>query len=173
MNAANLVLRPALKTMTTLIAMAFITMGLSVVTSSTATAQESATQQSMASRWTSDRYEFRVRHWINKRRANNGMSALTTVACATRTANRWSAHLAETDAFYHQDMGNLLSKCSAYYAGETLGRGGISPYRLVTMWMESAPHKAVLLSANAKRIGIGAVVDSHGQWLTTANFVKL
>ena len=159
---------PALKSLTAIVALALVTLGLSVISAS-----PSVAQQSMAARWTTDRYEVRVQQLINKQRASRGLVALKTAQCATQTASGWSRHLAAADAFYHQDMGNVLSKCNASYAGETLGKGGISPSRLVQLWMESPAHKAVLISEHPQSIGVSAVVDSHGQWLTAANFVRL
>jgi len=159
---------PALKSLTAIVALALVTLGLSVISAS-----PSVAQQSMAARWTTDRYEVRVQQLINQQRSSRGLVALRTAQCATQTASGWSRHLAAADAFYHQDMGNVLNKCNATYAGETLGKGGISPSRLVQMWMQSPTHKAVLISKYPHSIGIGAVVDSHGQWVTAANFVKL
>ncbi|QNN54057.1 CAP domain-containing protein [Nocardioides mesophilus] len=168
MTAANAWMRHALTTVAAVLATTLVAAGLVMATSSTATASES-----IATRWTPDTYEKKVRSWINHERAAHGMSQLTFVKCATRTATKWSQHLADTDEFYHQDMGHVLDACNAYYAGETLGRGNISPRRLVHLWMDSPGHRAVLLSKYAQRVGIGSMVDSHGQWLTAANFVKL
>jgi len=168
MTTPNNLLRPARKMVTVFVTVALVTLGLTVITSSASVAQ-----RSMASRWTPARYEVRVQHWINKERADRGLGALQRVRCAEGTAKNWSHHLVRADAFYHQDMGNVLRQCGANYAGETLGKGGISPFRLVQLWMQSPPHKAVLTSHYPHGIGIGAVVDSHGQWLTAANFVKL
>jgi cysteine-rich secretory family protein len=60
----------------------------------------------------------------------------------------------------------------AYYAGETLGRGAITPKTLVTMWMHSAPHRHVLMSKSPTRIGIGATPNAHGEWVVAANFMR-
>ncbi|HJR36919.1 MAG TPA: CAP domain-containing protein, partial [Nocardioidaceae bacterium] len=60
----------------------------------------------------------------------------------------------------------------AMYAGETLGRGAISPRRLVRMWMHSDGHRHVLLSRKSRRIGIGAVPDAYGRWVVAANFMR-
>jgi uncharacterized protein YkwD len=70
-------------------------------------------------------------------------------------------------------MTKLLYQCNAYYAGETLGKGAITPRTLVTMWMHSAPHRAVLMSRSPNRIGIGATPSASGEWVVAANFMKL
>jgi uncharacterized protein YkwD len=69
-------------------------------------------------------------------------------------------------------MTHLLNKCDAYYAGETLGRGAITPKTLVSMWMHSPPHRAVLMSKSPRRIGIGATPNARGEWVVAANFMR-
>lgn len=119
-----------------------------------------------------DTYEARVQKLINKRRTNNGLRRVRFIHCADGTAERWSRHLAANDLFYHQSMDVVLTKCDAVYAGETLGRGGMTPRRLVRMWMRSPGHRAVLLSRKARRIGVGATRDDQGRWVVAANFVR-
>ena len=69
-------------------------------------------------------------------------------------------------------MSYVLNRCDARYAGETLGRGTMSPRRLVTMWMRSPAHRSVLLSRKSRRIGVGVAPDRYGRWVITANFVR-
>jgi uncharacterized protein YkwD len=120
-----------------------------------------------------DTYEARVLKRVNAARAHHGLRALALAPCAVRVANRWSAHLASTGTFVHQSMQRLLRRCDARYVGETLGRGAMTPRTLVSMWMHSAPHRHVLLSRSARRIGIGATPDATGQWLVAATFMHL
>jgi uncharacterized protein YkwD len=120
---------------------------------------------------TSD-YEHRTLRQINRVRHNHHLRRLTFQSCANRVANRWSAHLASTNTFYHQSMTRLLKRCNAHYAGETLGIGSVTPRKLVSMWMHSAPHRHILLSKAPRRIGIGATPNSNGQWVTAANFFR-
>lgn len=120
----------------------------------------------------SDTYESQVQQLINVRRAAHGLPRLKFASCPDGTAEVWSRHLASTDEFYHQSMTGLLDKCNAMYAGETLGRGTMSPRTLVQMWMHSPPHRAVLLSSKSRRIGIGATYDAYGRWVVAANFVR-
>jgi uncharacterized protein YkwD len=117
-------------------------------------------------------YERNVQAWVNQVRRQHGRKPLTLAACADTSAERWAARLATRDAFYHQSMNALLRRCDARYAGETLGRGSITPRRLVQMWMQSPPHRKILLSAGPRRIGIGAVPNSRGEWVVAANFLR-
>lgn len=117
-------------------------------------------------------YATRVQRLVNKQRVARGLPRLRIATCPDGTATDWSAHLASTDSFYHQDMGSLLDRCDARYAGETLGRGSMGPRKLVRMWMASPAHRAVLLSSKPRRIGVGATPDSGGRWVVAANFVR-
>lgn len=147
-----------------------VALGLSVSTlAPAATAVQAAAGSATAT--APDTYEKRVQRLVNKRRANHDLPRLRMAACADNVAEDWSYYLAANDEFFHQSMSDVLDRCDARYAGETLGRGAISPKTLVTMWMNSPAHKDVLLSKHARRIGVGAYV-SGGQWVTAANFTK-
>lgn len=169
MNSFVVALRPALRALAVAITLALAAAGLGVLTSPAQAASGSSSVMSMSS----DTYEGRVQYWINKKRANRGLGKLRMQTCTDGTAERWAKYLATNDEFFHQDMGYVLDRCDAYYAGETLGRGSISPRHLVRLWMESPAHKDVLLSRSARRIGVGSYIDSVGQWVTAANFTKL
>ncbi len=168
MNAHTVALRPALRALVAGIVLALASFGLTAVSAVPANAASSSAIMSMSS----GTYESKVQYFVNRKRAKHGLGKLRIDSCADGTAERWAEHLAQTDSFYHQDMGNILDTCNSYYAGETLGRGTISPHRLVYLWMHSPAHRHVLLSKYAKRIGVGSYVDSHGQWVTAANFTK-
>ncbi len=117
-------------------------------------------------------YEKRVLDRVNKVRHQHDLRKLTVARCTDRFATRWSAHLAAADSFRHQSMTRLLNRCHAQYAGETLGRGTITPRTLVKMWMASPPHRHIILSHSPRRIGIGATPNSRGEWVVTANFMR-
>ena len=120
----------------------------------------------------SDTYERRVQRQVNIRRANHGLRKLRFADCPDGTAERWSRYLAANDAFFHQSMTSVLDKCSAQYAGETLGRGSMTPHKLVRMWMESPAHRDILLSKKSRRLGVGASRDDFGRWVVAANFIR-
>jgi uncharacterized protein YkwD len=117
-------------------------------------------------------YETKVQRLVNKRRASHGLGRLRLASCTDDVAEDWSRYLARTDEFYHQSMLDVLNRCNAVYAGETLGRGAITPRTLVRMWMRSDGHRAVLLSTKSRRIGVGATPDSSGRWVVAANFMR-
>lgn len=138
--------------------------------SAAATTTLSMTTSSMA--MAPDTYEKRVQRQVNLRRANHGLRRLRISSCADNTAERWSRYLARRNEFFHQSMSDVLDTCNARYAGETLGRGSMTPRRLVRMWMHSPGHRAILLSSKSRRIGVGATPDSYGRWVVAANFVR-
>ena len=150
---------------------AVLGLGLLTVAPATAgTAAQTSTQTSAAA--AADDYELRLLRRMNRVRVNHGLHRIRRAACTEQAAQRWSRHLAATDSFFHQSMGDLLDECSASYAGETLGRGSMSPRRLVRMWLDSPPHRAVLLSAKPRRIGLGVTADDSGRWVVAANFMR-
>jgi uncharacterized protein YkwD len=171
------VLRSSRRVLVTALVTATAALGLAGATSGTADASTAPTTVAVSTATAfpsvgSDRYERRVQYWINVKRRNHGLPALRLASCTDRVAERWGSHLATTDTFYHQSMGAILDKCNAYYAGETLGRGSISPKRLVYLWMHSPEHRAILLSHYPRRIGIGAYPNSRGEWVVAADFTK-
>jgi uncharacterized protein YkwD len=119
-----------------------------------------------------DLFERRVQVLVNRRRTAHGLPRLGFASCPDGSAERWARYLAARDAFYHQSMSSVLSRCNATYAGETLGRGSLTPRMLVRMWMQSPGHRAVLLSPKSRRFGVGATPYGNGGWVVAANFVR-
>jgi len=117
-------------------------------------------------------YESRVLKWINVRRHEHGLRSLRWSTCTDNVANRWGKYLASTGQFYHQSMYKIMVKCNAYYAGETLAMGGVSPKRIVYLWMHSSEHRAILLSKQPRRIGIGGFPNVLGEWVVCADFMR-
>ncbi len=151
--------------------------GVVTVDATTATATTAATQAStglvrLSPAMAKSSYESRVLYWINLRRAQHRLPTLRLASCADQVAEKWGDYLATTDQFFHQSMTAILYKCNAYYAGETLGRGAISPKRLVYLWMHSPEHRHILLSPHPRRIGIGAYPDRYGEWVVAADFLR-
>lgn len=174
---ASRVLRPARKFLVTAVIALVTATGLTAATPTTATAAAPVTVAPVAARavspaYSSAVYERDVQRWVNLVRRNRGLKPLRLAGCTDAVAERWSAYLARNDRFYHQSMTKLLDQCNAYYAGETLGRGSITPRRLVGLWMHSPAHRHVLLSRKPSRIGIGASPNAYGEWVVAANFMR-
>jgi uncharacterized protein YkwD len=155
------------------IVVAVIAVLASTLTVVGSTAGANAASLSQIRAMSSDTFEQQVQYYVNQERARRGMRKVTFHACTDYYAERWSQHLASTSRFYHQSLTPFFSKCGARYAGETLARGTVTPRRVVTMWLNSAPHRRVMLSTKPNRIGLGAVLDSRGNWIVTANFTRV
>ncbi len=164
-------LRPARHAVAAL-ALTMATMGGMATVSSGPADAVTASSSALAPAMATGTYERHVQYWINVRRAHHGLHKLRLASCADSAAERWGAYLASTDEFFHQSMTSILNKCNAYYAGETLGRGAITPKRLVYLWMHSPEHRHVLLSKYPRRIGIGAYPDRFGEWVVAADFIR-
>jgi len=117
-------------------------------------------------------YEKRVQKWINVQRAKHNLKPLTQESCTDGVAEAWGTFLADNNEFFHQDMGKVLDKCHATYAGETLAMGAVGPRKIVSLWMHSPGHRAIVLSKSPRRIGIGAHPDVNGAWVVAANFTR-
>lgn len=133
---------------------------------------QATTSTANAASLSANTYEYRVQQLVNERRAARGLPRLSLASCPESTAERWARYLAANNAFYHQSMTRVLNTCNATYAAENLGRGTMTPRRLVQMWMESPTHRAVMLSSKPRRIGIGAAIDGRGRWVIAANFIR-
>ena len=166
-------LRLARKTLTTALVTLVTAAGVTAAAPSTATAASSAATARVYPAYSDAYYEQGVQYWVNRVRKAHGLRPLSLATCTDSVAESWSTHLAVTNSFYHQSMTKLLTKCRARYAVETLGKGAITPRTLVTMWMHSAPHRAVLMSGSPTRIGIGATPSPSGEWVVAANFMRL
>jgi uncharacterized protein YkwD len=174
---ATRVLRPARRALVSALAAALAALAavgvVGAVAPSTATATTATTAAASAfPAMASSTYEQRVQHWINVRRSHHGLAKLRLQSCTDRVAENWGDYLATNDAFFHQSMGKILDRCHASYAGETLARGAVSPKRIVSLWMHSPGHRAILLSKYPRRVGIGAYPDRFGQWVVAADFTR-
>jgi uncharacterized protein YkwD len=178
MNLAA-VLRPAQRVLAAAVVTVVAAVGVTAGPSATTTASGPVTSPALelsavAARpaYSTSTYESKVQYYVNVERTKRGLRALSFASCTDTAAERWGSYLASHNLFYHQSMTTLLRRCNARYAGETLAKGNIDPRTMVTMWLNSAPHRKVMLSTSPRRIGIGAVPNSAGQWVVAANFMR-
>jgi len=111
---------------------------------------------------------------IDEARQERDRIALRLDDRLARAARDQAADMVRRDYFAHvtptgADLTDRLRRASwppggqGWWAGEilALGSGPLStPRRLVAAWLSSPPHRAILLSARAVRIGIGVVRDT-------------
>jgi uncharacterized protein YkwD len=129
-----------------------------------------------------DRSERGVIRAINHQRARYGLGAVRTSRKLNRAADFHSHEMAYGNYFAHPSLnGASMSARVRRFAnsrrvGETLamlgGRcrrhlGG----RVVRMWMNSTPHRTVLLASGFRRVGV-ARRGGHGACMVTADFAS-
>ena len=126
---------------------------------------------------------------INTIRARAGLSRVTTTRRLHRLARHHTLDMLRRDSFSHDGDGTTFSqriKARVHYrkVGETLasmpreGTHGQRPWvsgarRVVSAWMHSPPHRAVILDPAYRRIGVsgkGGQMGAHHAFLVTADF---
>lgn len=132
------------------------------------------TVQPTASRYwatmTTGKYERRLKLWINRARARNGIRSVNVTECEDRFAEQWAGFLKGSNSFYHQDLGPLMKTCRQTYAGEILALGSVTPWRMVRMWLASPDHRRLMLTRGFNRAGISAVRDGNNVWVGCIDF---
>ena len=122
---------------------------------------------------------------INTERGARGLAPLGTSARLARAAHRHAADMVARAYFSHvspsggsltdrlRRAGYARRQC-AWTGGETLawGTGAMrSPASRVAGWMQSPPHRAILLSPTFREAGIGVVAGSPGNAGSGATYV--
>ncbi|MBW4082945.1 CAP domain-containing protein [Paenibacillus sp. S150] len=99
---------------------------------------------------------------VNKERAAAGLSpvaaldSLNKVAAAKATDMRSNNYFSHTSPTYGSPFDMMAAFGVTYqYAGENIAMGQKTPQEVMTAWMNSAGHRANILSANFNYIGVG------------------
>ena len=103
---------------------------------------------------------------LNAERAARNLAPLSWDPTLANYASAWSANMA-TQGFRHSAIGDLLGPYN--YVGENIaaGSGGTLVGALHNAWMQSAGHRANILSPGFSRVGVGVVCSANGSiWLT-------
>jgi uncharacterized protein YkwD len=116
---------------------------------------------------------------VNEMRAAHGVPQLRVGVRLQRAARAHSRSMARSGSFTHGNWYGRLRRhgVRAWMLGETIAWGvGLdgSAAGIVGMWMASPPHRATLLTAGFRRIGIGVAVGTMGGFpgarVVTADF---
>ena len=113
----------------------------------------------------------RIVELVNTERAAAGLAPLKVSTCAQTFAVTWSRHMAATGDFSHQSLTPIMTGCSAWGAGENIAYGATSADQFMTLWMNSAGHKANILRATFTHIGVGVAQTADGRWYATQDFL--
>lgn len=101
---------------------------------------------------------------VNRERAAQGLSALSTSGDLTSVARSWSARMADDSKLYHNP--SLGSQVSGWKkVGENVGRGP-SVDAIHAALMASPGHRRNILDPDWTQIGMGVVVRDGTVWVT-------
>ena len=107
---------------------------------------------------------------VNEIRAQYGLSALTLDESLCRYARVKSQDMQQNGYFSHESptYGSPFDMMRSFgisysYAGENIAMGYSSAQSVVEAWMNSAGHRANILSANFTYIGVGYIANG-GYW---------
>lgn len=111
-----------------------------------------------------DRTERRVVKLVNRIRTHHGLRKLKASRTLAHAASDHTGDMLRADYLSHdsKDGTPMATRVRRYtgarWVGENIAvttrRRGVAR-RVVRMWMASPPHRAVLLSAKSRRIGVG------------------
>jgi len=116
-------------------------------------------------------YETRLFQLLNAERSRYGLRPLARARCATGFASRWAERLANDQWLRHQSVHRVLASCEARRAAENIAMGGVTPERMIRMWMQSRPHRANILDPRLTHVGLGARPASNGDWYAVQVFL--
>jgi uncharacterized protein YkwD len=102
---------------------------------------------------------------VNRARATAGLRGFQGHRSLSRSAGRHARDMARGRFFGHQRLGGPSLRSRARAAGWRGGRlgeaiaygcgGGAKPVEIVRSWLNSAPHREILLSTRLTRMGVG------------------
>jgi uncharacterized protein YkwD len=123
----------------------------------------------------SDPYAAGLFNALNYDRAANGLPRLTWSPKLANQAGSWAHQMANAGTLYHQNLSALIG--SPTYAGfRTLGEnifvgsGGMSANQVEGSWMNSAPHRANILSGAFNIVGVGYYRSPDGRIWVVQDF---
>jgi uncharacterized protein YkwD len=122
-----------------------------------------------------DRGERAVVRAINRARAAHGLRALRSHRRLARAADVHTRSMLRADYFSHGAFSSRVRRYVSFRRiGETIAMSTrCSARKFVSMWLHSAPHRAVLLSGTFRRIGVGrrkGALGSTRACVITADF---
>jgi uncharacterized protein YkwD len=112
---------------------------------------------------------------MNQDRAANGLGGLAWDGDLAGFAQIHANDIMHSGYLWHSDLGYLLSQPSmagVWAMGETLlmAPAGTNGFTAEDYWMNSPPHRAIILNGTFNRVGIGMVTDGAGRLWMVALF---
>jgi uncharacterized protein YkwD len=116
--------------------------------------------------------EIAIVREINRVRRAHHLRAVRLTAPLAKVARRHSSLMLKHDALTHSSFDGSSFSTRLQRAGkrrqygETLAwapsGSGVTARVLLRLWMRSAPHRAVMMNGNLRRVGVGRVYGSMG-----------
>lgn len=130
-----------------------------------------ATQRDAATATDLGAFEDQLVVEINDARADQGLAPIRLHdSCVDRLASQWSKRIARTGQLEHRNQMQVIRKCRQSWAAEALVRGSqMTPESMVTAWLNSPGHRAIVLNRKAKRLGVAVATDSSGRTIGVLN----
>ncbi len=151
-----------------------VTAGIAIVAALPASAATWAprTSQSFDPQRDLDEFESRILIRVNRARERRGLSKVRVFqSCVDGYSERWSQKLRSSGEMVHRDLGAVLDGCDLNWVGENLVSGtALRPRAAVRAWMDSPPHRQVLMKRRAVWAGVGVRVGSDGRTYAVLNF---
>lgn len=123
--------------------------------------------------------EQQVIDLVNKQRAAHGLSKLTANWEVCRVARYKSQDMINKNYFAHQSptYGSPFTMMQSFgirfsAGGENIAYGQRTPQEVMNSWMNSAGHRANILSATYNQMGCGVAKTSSGTYYWTQMFIK-
>jgi len=101
---------------------------------------------------------------INEARRSKGLAELQTAEALVDSARNYARYMLKRDYFGH--LASIHAGGDFLHTGETLewhSGWRLRPRRVVSRWMHSSAHRAVLLSSRFSRIGVGRTRGNYGR----------
>jgi len=103
----------------------------------------------------------------NDVRADHGLRSLRRARCLARSAEVHARRMARRQRLFHQRLRPVQRECDLRRAAENVAVGYSTGSATVQDgWMESAEHRANILTRGHRLTAVGAVRDSSGRWWT-------
>jgi uncharacterized YkwD family protein len=126
------------------------------------------TNDSTNTRTTSSQYASEVLNLVNAERSKQGLKPLKMNTTLNKSAQAKAKDMHDKKYFDHNSptYGSPFDQMKQFgysysYAGENIAMGQRSPQEVMKAWMNSAGHRANILSPNFTEIGIGYYSDGN------------
>jgi uncharacterized protein YkwD len=107
----------------------------------------------------------------NAARAEHDRRALHVSDCLRRFAVKQAEAMAAAGSMFHQDLGAVMDGCGLNTAGENVAVGFATGQSVVRQgWMNSAGHRANILSRSFRLVAVAARRDDGGAWYAAQVF---